>query len=105
MRVDGGSGCASARAALGGDDGADLLDRPGVEHVARLDPAAPRRDDAELHLAPEHLGAVTVAVDADGGAGGDRPPRERAVEIEVRRRAVDLDARSGVRPRAANSRS
>ena len=82
--------------ALGGDERADLRERPGVHDVAALDPAAPRRRDAELHLKIEQLGAVAVAVDRHRGAGGDRPPRERAVEIEVRRRPVDLDDRAGL---------
>ena len=37
---------------------------------------------------------MAVAVDDDGGAGGDGATRERPVEIEVRRRAVDFDDRA-----------
>ncbi len=33
---------------------------------------------------------------ATRGAGGDRAARERAVQVEVRRRAVDLDDRAGL---------
>ena len=86
----------SARGALGGDDRADLGERSRVQHVPRLDPAAPRGDDAELHLPAEHLGAVAVAVDRHGGAGGNGAARERAVQVEVRRRAVDFDDRAGL---------
>ena len=49
----------------------------------------------KLHLPVEHLGAMTVAVDGDGRAGGDGAAREGAIEIQMRRRAVDLDDGSG----------
>jgi hypothetical protein len=52
-----------------------------------------RHQDA-CHLPREHLGAVTVAVDADRRAGADRLARERAVQVEMRRRAVDFDDRT-----------
>ena len=81
---------------LRGDERADVCERSRVEDVARLDPPAPRRDEAEVHLAAEHLGAMAVAADDDGGAGGDRAPRQRAVEVEMRRRPVDLQRGPGL---------
>ena len=40
--------------ALRGDDRPNVRDRPGVDDVARLDPAAPGRRDAEIHLPVEY---------------------------------------------------
>ena len=65
--------------------------------MTRLHAAAPGRADAHAHLAAEAFGEVAVAVHADGGAGGDGPPGEVTVEIQVARRAVDFDRRPGIR--------
>src|ERR671915_460850 len=43
---------------LGRDERPDLLDRAGVQDVARLDPAAAGRADAKLHLTAEQERAV-----------------------------------------------
>src|SRR5262245_8454032 len=61
----------SAAGTLAGDDGTNLRQRPRVDHVPRLDPAAARRGDAELHLPFEQFRAMAVAVDDQIGAGGD----------------------------------
>jgi hypothetical protein len=64
--------------------------------VAGFDPASPRGHDAELHLAVEHFGPMAVAVDGDGRTCRDGAAGEGAIEIQVRRRTVDLDERPGL---------
>ena len=84
------------RLPFGGDERADLGERPRVEHVARLDPAAPRGADADPHLPVEQPRPVAVAVDRQRHARRDRRARVLAVEVEMRRRAVDLERRAGL---------
>src|ERR1041385_8232273 len=76
---------------------AHVFDTAGVQHVARLDPAAACGADAEAHLPREPFGAVTVAVDRDRHAGGGGAPRDRAVHVEMTGRAIDLQRRAGGR--------
>src|SRR5262245_6941491 len=86
----------SATGALAGDGGTDLGKRPRVDDVPRFDPAAAGGGDAEQHLPLQHFRAVAVAVDDQFCAGGDGAAGERAVEIEVRRRAVHFDEGCGL---------
>src|SRR5262245_14496150 len=85
----------SASGVFAGDRGADISERSCIDDVPRFDPAAARRHDAELHLEIEQLRAMAVAVNGDFDASGYCAARQGAVEIEMRRRAVDLD--DGVR--------
>jgi len=44
--------------AFRGDGRANGPYRPGIQHVTRLNPAASCRENTELHLALQHLGAI-----------------------------------------------
>src|SRR5918994_4117222 len=67
-----------------------LVHGPGIQDMFRLNPASPCRADAETHLTPEKLGAVAVAVDDDGHAGGCGAPGDGAIHVEMARCAIDL---------------
>src|SRR5262245_45423473 len=82
--------CMSARGAFRGNESTDSIERPRVDHVARLYPSPPRHDEAQLHLTVEPLGAVTIAVDDDHRSSGDGAAREVAVEVQMRRGPVDF---------------
>src|SRR4051812_13059129 len=71
-----------------------LLDAAGIEDVVRLDPAAPRRADAETHLSSQSIGPVTVAVDRDRHPRLGGPARQRTVHVEMSRRSIDLHGRA-----------
>ena len=64
--------------------------------MPRLDPAAARRADSQLHLTLEPPRAMAIAVDRQRHPGGDRFARTFSFEIEMRRRAVDLERGSGL---------
>src|SRR5882762_10228121 len=77
-------------------ESAHVVHAAGVEHVARLNPAAARGADAETHLPREPLGAMAVAVDGDRDARGGRLARDRAIHVEVPRRTVDFHRGAGL---------
>src|SRR5437764_1380156 len=71
--------------ALPGDERAHTVDAAGVEHMLRLDPAAPRGAHAETHLPPQQLRPMAVAVDRD-------PHARRSVSISSRCRGISSSA-------------
>ena len=97
-RVQGVSRRPPARpAALGGDERADLGERPRVEHVPRLDPAAPGGPDAEPHLPVEQRRRGGSR--CRSSASRRRRPRARARSPSRSRcdgRAVDLERSAGL---------
>src|SRR5215471_12982159 len=80
----------SVRGAFRGNESTDFIERPSVDHVARLHQSTPRHDEAQRHLSVEPLGAVTITVDRDHRSSGDGAARELAVEVQVRRGSVDF---------------
>src|SRR5687767_1260853 len=62
-----------------------------VQHVRGLHPAAPGSTDPEPHLPLERFGAMTVAVYRQRDAGFSSTARDRAVHVEMTRRAVHFE--------------
>src|SRR6266550_2501830 len=94
-----GSGICLFTRAFPRDERAHLVDAPGVQHVPRLDPAAPRGADAEPHLARQPLRAMAIAVDGDCHSSRDRAARKAAIHVEMAWRAVDFHRRASRRRR------
>src|SRR5262249_26317026 len=80
----------------GGDQGAELVQRPGVEDVGGGQPAAPGAGDAELHEA-QLGGAVSVAADREVGAEPEGAASPGAVQVQPVRSGVELERTSNCR--------